>query len=326
MLQRTSIFDSIRTMPRYFWVLLYVFTITGGIVSLDHFRVYSSSATVMVIQKNQNALGSGDLLMETVAQLPTTLAFYDRLLLQFPEIKDPWSGMSAADREALWREHMASVRVDGSGLIRLQVTADTAADADFLTEKSTLNLFGMIGQYYDIRTEIDIRTIETSPAHAFIARPLGWFLMSISIGFVLAFTVSSAMARLFRSSSSVRIRRSAQESTPSLQPVTFPLTQVSSEPTPQPTPEVLPEEMVTEKESAAPSSPINNLPFLEEGISLEEHLFGFAAAHPETNETKSDEPAVSYLEPIEEPLLEKKSEPTPEELKRRLNQLLKGDL
>ena len=74
------------------------------------------------------------------------------------------------------------------------------------------------------------------------------------------------------------------------------------------------------------------MPFLEEGVSLEEHLFGHVVSDEEKK--KIDEKNVTAgievekNETIETITKEVKHhpEPTAEELKQRLNQLLKGDM
>jgi hypothetical protein len=327
----TTPFDFLKNMPRYFWLLLAVFTVTAGILLMDHFRTYVSRVTIIVVQKNEKTAALADQTVDNIAELPKMLAFYNRLLKRFPEINDPWIGLSDDARRALWSQRVISERVDYSGLIRMQIEADTASDASLLSEKAMINLFETVGQYYNIRTEIDVRTVEPSITSVEIHNPFGWFLSSVSVGFVASVVVSSLIG-VFSQGMMGRVRISApfasgnsgkQEKVKTvLLPVTFDDV-LSAEQTP------LHEKLKTPIKTSVP-----NLPFLEEGISLEDHLFGFQgtpidaptediSVHefiiseaPTTNLPGGDESQKST------PL----GEPTPEELKRRLNQLLNGDM
>lgn len=337
-----------RNMPRYFWLLFVIFTITFGILLLDHFRTYSSQLTMIVIHKNEKTAAAADQVVDNVAELPRTLAFYDRLLEQFPEIHDPWSDKSDNERKELWLDRVFVERIDYSGLIRLRISADTAADASQLAEKSSVNLFQLIGQYYDIKSEFDIRTVDEPITRIEFREPLAFFVATLLLGAISAFLVSSAATMIFGNAHLVslpekftvirRMRNDADNTdndaveielpvlrpkrvmTP-LKPVTFdiPLSQaVSAEPL---------------LESVQPA-PAQNLPFLEEGTSLEEHLFGTMGvpSSPE-KEDNTEAEDVTVAHSIAEPVTAEEAqaqtvmnEPTPEELKRRLNQLLRGDM
>lgn len=323
LLPENKAFDFLRNMSRYFWLLLVIFTLTAGVLFLDHFRTYTSQVTILVVHKNEKTAASADQVVNNIVELPKTLAFYNRLLKQFPEVRDPWMGMNDATRLALWNERVSVARIDKSGLIQLQINANSASDASLLAEKSAFNLFQIIGQYYDIRTEIDIRTVEPSITRVEITHPFGWFLASVSLGFIVSVIVSSGILML----SQMRGRAgtegfslSKKEPVKSvLMPVTF---------------NAAPPEKTPARESVTYAKPSTNLPFLDEGMSLEDHLFGFQdtlpADHTENAQTDIavvSQPTVSEL-PVkadtQEPVIH--SEPTAEELKRRLNQLLKGGM
>lgn len=334
----------IKSAPRYFWLLFFIFTVSAGVLFLDHFRTYVSRVTILVIHKNEKTAASADQVVKNIMEIPKTLSFYERLLKQFPEVKDPWVGLSGAERESLWMERVSVERVDTSGLFRLSIDADNPSDASLLVKKSAANLFQSVGRYYDIRTDIDIRTVDAPVASVRFSHPFGWFLSSLSAGFVLAAIVSSVftvfsrnMDRFRRYGTALPERKEVfegdlaveakpdqfTESFPEAEPIAL-VSEISAESSSKkPEPETV---------SVEPSFSSSNLPFLEEGVSLEEHLFGsgVSSVEPESNvsDPASESVAVKESVPAVEDVEEKRSsvEPTPEELKRRLNQLLRGEM
>lgn len=319
-------FEFMKKMPQYFWLLLCIFTVTFGIIFLDHFRTYSSQVTILVVHKNEKTAASSDQVVENIAQLPKTLAFYNRLLKQSPEVQDPWSGMSNDERSTLWKEHVSVSRIDASGIIQLTINANTATDATLLAEKSSANLFQLVGQYYDIRTDVDIRSVGPALTYTDFSQWFGWFLASVSAGFVAAFSISfglkyvSQYKNIFEKLVTRKVENPKKE--------TLKQSFLSDDSGVVVLGSVIPSEIPQEDATIKVPSE-NNLPFLEEGISLEEHLFGVASNKKESEEIISKDDVV--LEKNNEIEIDKKDakhhpEPTAEELKQRLNQLLKGDM
>ena len=369
-------FHFLRNMPQYFWVLLVIFTVTFGVLMLDHFRVYTSEVTLLVVHTNEKTSASAPQVVENIRELPQTLAFYNRLLAQFPEINDPWSDLQDDERKMLWLQKISVSKVNESGLITMKITADTALDAKLLAEKSTATLFQTVGLYYDIRNELSLRTIEPAVASVSIERPFGWFLASISAGFIAALTVSFGVLGLSLLTNRIRFIKPQAEKkeTPvsTLRPVTFEAlpqekttlyqkfgyqvpTKTEAKTTFVRTPSAVAEDtlrqevntIALEKTSELTSKPaalpkttesIAGLPFLEEGMSLEDMLFGTAPLAPDDTLQKPSSKVEEAIEEVSLPAdmktvddegnlpLRQATEPTPEELKRRLNQLLKGDM
>lgn len=349
-------FDFFHTMPRYFWLLFIVFGITSGVLLVDRFRTSYSQVTVLVIHKNEKTAASADQVVDNIAEIPKMLSFYDRLLRRFPEIRDPWTGMSDDARQEAWADHIMVDRVDYSGLIRLEINADTASDASSLAEKVSTNLFETIGRYYDIRNEIDIRTVDGPTMRTQLRAPFGWFLSSVVSGFVLAMAVSGGIASIAVAVGRLRERRGADRSPKlALEKVSFPLDGGENAPKPsgsslyqehrfvqqmtslsgksamaQPPVEPVKDELDpfvdTEIKSAPEKSVLvapRNLPFLEEGVSLEEHLFGSGQSVPSEPATEVSDVSDAPVEAAKEDVV---AEPTEDELKRRLNQLLRGEM
>jgi hypothetical protein len=373
-----SVFASLATrvsrkeLPPHFRSLFVVFFLLFLVLFMDHFRVYHSRVTLLVIHKNEKTAAAADQVVETVAQLPQTLSFYEQLLSRYPEVSDPWKGYSAEDREALWREHVFATRTEHSNLVNVELVADSADDAASLARKVAAGVFQAVGRYYNVQTEIDVRLVNGPVTYASLDRPFGWFFLSLGLGILTGFGVASGVQRFGRMVPTLLGRR--QEVSAKIQQmmkpeerdyiaaqhhIAPPATTSSPQLSKQKPEEVhhveMPHASVSRLAFTLPASPVfeapassvepqrpraekvikttkpavvsggaksgapANLPFLEDGVSLEQYLFSGQAAAGDAQE-KKDEVALETEETKEH------REPTDEELKRRLNQLLRGEL
>jgi capsular polysaccharide biosynthesis protein len=360
--------------------LFLVFFLVFLMFFLEHFRVYSSEMTFLVAPKSEKTAGAAEMTVNSVAGIPQTLSFYDELLARYPEITDPWKVYSSKKRQAFWSDHLTVDSKDESGLVTVRIKADSASDATMLANRVKDNFFQVIGRYYDIRNDIDLRKVDGPVTEAELYHPLGWIVLSLGFGFLLAFGAASVIENLYGALEypaqasgeiSARIRRMLKPSkedylavksqlpfeikpvvpkeafpekgveenvreeqekpaVPSLPDAVaaIPALQAAAaeakipavlETTPVAAPQEHAAAVMPESKSSAPA----NLPFLEEGISLEQYLFAGAELQ-EAPKEKVEEKAADAVSRQEEQ--SSRQEPTEEELKRRLNQLLRGEL
>jgi hypothetical protein len=367
-------------LPRYVWPLAAVFFIVVSVLLLDHFRTYSSEVTLMVVHKNERMAGAADQVVETVARLPLSLSFYDQLLKRYPEVEDPWTGYGAPDREALWAEHVSTERLGKSNLIKVRVAADTEEDATLLAKRVAANVFQSVSRYYDIRTEVEVRSVDGPVTAPGLDHWAGWILLSVGLGFSLAFALASGFERLsdgfdalprtvpaadpdlsakirdmlrpkkedyaslkgqLALGSSAPLHGTASDdrdrnridrsfvppSADAAQPV-----EVSREGAPEAsgTEPVRNAELKEQADPSAEEEPVpprpaapSNLPFLDEGVSLEQYLFRNA---PDSGRESEGGESLEASSKAGSPPGSVRQEPSEEELRRRLNQLLRGEV
>lgn len=265
------------SIPRYFWVLFMVFSVTSSFLLVDFFRLYAADITILAVHKNEKTSSQTAQVVRTLVEIPKTLGFYNRLLVNYPEIKDPWTSLSSNERESAWAERISMKQIESSDMMVLSVSAQTASDATFLTEKSANTLFRLAGQHYDLRTDLDLRVLERREAHTIIASPFLWFVSSVLSGAVFAFTISSIMQYIFSMIEKFSLRRKELQKMVPGQPVHFDdmkQSEVADKQT-----EVVKNEIGQSQSNETAELPIvspktSNLPLLEEGVSLEEYIFG----------------------------------------------------
>lgn len=338
-------------LPRYFWPIFCVFTIAFLVIFLDHFRVYEAKTRFVVIH-TESGTEASDMSVDTIARMPETLFFYDQLLATYPEVNDPWKDQETSDREVSWQKHIDAQRQDGSGVIEVTLRADSSNDAKLLADRVSDTLFRMVSRYYDIRTQLEIRRLGDPMIQTSIDAALGWLSISVGLGALAAFALASfgeslqgapqnsnnpelseriremltpdekdyaALKDQLNITKKVGEEKVLEETIPSVPvPPIHVLEPIRTQP-------------VAEVKSAAPS----NLPFLQDGMSLEQYLFTETSP---TTEEPFETPEEASLETVEIPevsnpvVAEEKpvetisKEPTEEELKNRLNQLLRGEM
>lgn len=318
--ERASKFFFFRIVSeRSFFVTLVFVTLAALLFWLDTFRAYQSEMQVLVITKVPTV--AVDQVVENFAELSGTLSFYERLLENNDLIEDEFDGFAKDKRKALWNETVHVVRSEKSGVLVVTAQADTPEKAKRLAEETVKTLFVMGGFYYNIKTDIDLRIVDGPIGKTSVASPFLYAATSFGSAFgvtVLFFSLLSITPVLFTK----RRREQYPEfpigaSVPFIDPKKF----VPARPTTlsfesSHEEQQMEEQSFAQTKSAAPT----NLPTLSDermlpGMDVEDLPFQFEETHEE------ETPVVAEV-PVAEPV--KKGEPTIEEYKRRLNELLAG--
>lgn len=192
------------SFPRYFFLLFAVFFMVSFFAFYESFRVYRAEAELVVLPRGSSV--SAEATAATLAHIPSTLAFYDRLREDHTNISDPWEGESATDRKRAWERVIDSLSVPKSGLIRLSVSSDDALQANALLNASIETLYGFSGRLYNRDTQADLRLVEDALVYPTVTHEGLLLLMSVVCAALGALLVSSLL----------------QQTTPFLKRVSFP--------------------------------------------------------------------------------------------------------
>jgi capsular polysaccharide biosynthesis protein len=153
-------------------------------------KTYTSSMTIFVNAKSEIAAEQKDQIIGNIAEFPKTLALYDRLLKYNSDVKDVAAGESSAERKKMWNE-MLSVRKVGkdSSLIKISITTAQKNDAEQLVKKTTETLFHFTAFYYNIKDDVDLRIIDSLITRASI---FGWYWI-LPLSLIFGFLVTSVL-------------------------------------------------------------------------------------------------------------------------------------
>ncbi len=330
------------TWQRSFAVTLFFVTLAALLFWLDSFRAYESEVRVLVIGKSSNV--AADQVVENFAELSKNLSFYDRVLEGSDLIDDDFQGYSQDKRKELWNETVSVKRSDKSGVLIITARQDRAEKAKLLSEETTKALFAVASFYYNIKTDIDMRVVDESITKTVLRDPLQYVLVSFASAFGITaffFGILSVVPLLF-GERKVAIAPSFEvgAAVPFIDPRKF----VPARPTnlafessheaqesretvveSDKSQEVSRPEVVSD-ERLLPGMDVEDLPFQFEE-TYEELPQGMLREEEEVPEIEVVEifpEAVASEEVVKEEVPVKHEEPTVEEYKRRLNELLSG--
>lgn len=185
---------SIRTI---LFPLLSLFFIGAiAFLSLDSFRKYQAEVSIIVLPKG-NVL-SADQVVKNIAFLPKTIDFFDALLASDARLAE-FSTLDEGPvsvRKEIWNKMLRVKHEEGSGIITYTMNADTQEEATILSRQMIRTLFEKIGVYYDIRSEISIRLVEGPLVRTTIASPFWWVSTSLVAGMLLALIASALILKI----------------------------------------------------------------------------------------------------------------------------------
>ncbi len=328
----------------WYFVLTALFAaFTASVMLADSFRSYESEVSVLVIPKSEVAAVSLGEIVVNIGHITRTDAFRSAFFDALSEKSGAFDDLSAAARgDAM--ERMVTVRAEKKGsVLSIRAVADDADDARVIARQAALTLLGSVGQYYNLKEDIDLRVMNGPTASARVMSP-GLFILSsavsgigvASIFFLTLFGLPDVIAFFERkrrfsgntldakvfepempTSSVIRDTIETDRETAAAVIAERETPSVSDRPVPAEAPVSAPS--ADGKKGSAPS----NLPSLSEAEEqfLREFSFEGSLEREEADEMKT---VLAVPAPTPEVQPTADHEPTEEEYKRRLNELLKG--
>ncbi|MEI9966773.1 MAG: hypothetical protein WDN67_04030 [Candidatus Moraniibacteriota bacterium] len=312
------------SFQKIFVVTLVFVTAASFLFWLDFFRASSARLEILVLPKTQMEEG------RRTAHSPIfsgTLRFYDRLLETHEEITDASAGRQADDRKAFWQNRVQA-RAQQGNAVSVTFLASSEEEARALSRAYFQTLLGQASLYYNLKTQVDIRAVDGPIVAPRVANPFGYITLSLFSGIAVT-SLFFLILRLFFGVGRPFPRHGAEsdlpigKSVPWLRPAHF---------TPSPS-----ASLAYKSEESTPEKPLVSNTFDQVLSSVEPHISKLDTASAPANLPVVDEvPAFLFGDgkPSPEPVPEQKEEillsegsagePTVEEYKRRLNQLLRG--
>ncbi len=286
-----------------FFVLAAILALIFFFFSLENFRTYRSKVTIMFIPKSETLSTHTPYVMENLIRLPKMLSFYERMLRDNSNLSDDFSGKTRDEKKEAWNEALDIKKDDGSSIINIKVSGKDKIQSAELAKQTAHTLFNTASFYYNIKSDADFRIID-GPVTVAVMKFWYWLIpLSVLLGLIVSFLLNLVLSNFSYFFSKTKntlemIKSQRGQDEKKFRPIqkkdVFKAASQVSE--------------VTEKRHQAPE----NLP-----VAAEPYQF--------TPEDLSEIPPATenlYLENKSREI----SEPTEEELKKRLNQLLRGEL
>lgn len=316
---------------RPFIVTFFFVTLASGLYWLDFFRSYAAEVTVLVVSKNSTSQIAQDI-AGNAAELTATLSFYERVLADNELLEETFAGSGPDQRKALWNNVVSVTQPENSSVLIIRAQGETPEYARQLAKQVAQTLITTVSFYYNVKTDIDMRIIDGPLTTTVLRQPVLFGVFSILTSLLVTFIffgLLSAVPKIFggqgkkhmkpvRANNPTPTETTAHDfvlgtTIPRIDPKKFVPTKPSS----------LNYENHEREISASPYSPWRLNPSAKAPANLpvaepEELPFDEVSAPDSTvmPEATSSQPAVP-----EPP----RGEPTVDEYKRRLNELLAGD-
>ena len=327
-----TLFEKLKTQVKidgYFIFLWIVFSCTFIFILLSQSITYRSEMILLVIPKNERIAVVSEDIAGNLNEMVGTLFFYEKLLKDNPGIEDEWADFSKDKKKKLWNEKAKAFHRAGSTVFVVEIMDKKQAQSNFLAKQLVGSLFNLAGKYYNIKTDIDLRILE-GPITKMILRGWYWIVLAgILIGAFFSWLVQLFfifIEKLFSTKSKLKFSS-----------IKFPKIKNTSGRKKEDLEKLI--ENYAEKDNVffAPkikkefrkSNPPINLPIAS---VIEEKDVQEKEDDIHTVQQKNEIPAFKEDQIGLEQIIEEENtnkiipEPTEDEFKKRLNQLLKGDL
>ena len=173
-------------------VVGFIFSITTFLILSDASKIYKSEMAFLIVPKNEIFAQQTEHVVENISQFPKLLSFYDSLIKFNPQLKDEFLGEKSSERKKLWNKKIETSRsANGKGtILTMSILSKNKTDAEIISKKSSENLFRMASSFYNIKKDLDIRLIE-GPIISITFKNLPWIIfISVVIGMVTSLALN----------------------------------------------------------------------------------------------------------------------------------------
>lgn len=299
-------------------------------------RTYESKISLLISPKSQVATEGLDRIMENARLLPLQLSFYDRMLFDNDNLDDESEALPAFRREEFWKKKISTRVVGKSGILEISVRDSDQFQTEDLSSQTGITLASYLSYFYNVKDDIDVRIVD-GPIVRQTFKYGFWPLLVFS--FIFGFFLSLILVRIFSEISSVRkkaekislpfslpeiLKRKDYVEPEWMEEIRLAGARKKEEENEEKFPEKTEQNILNyeksrkketlslEKRSYAP----DNLP-----VADEEFLASVMGTAEISEEKKEEEKKVEEV-----PAEVLKREATPEEIKERLNRLLRGEI
>lgn len=170
---------------RYFFLAALFASFTSAVMLADLFRGYESEVLVLAIPRNEISADSLGEIVSNMTRLSATdpfrAEFFDALsgkIGMFDEVPVSMRAGMAAE--------ILSVRAEkGTSMLSIRGFSDDSDDAKTIARQAAFSLFGSTGRYYNLKEDIDLRIVTGPSVSARIIHPVLLVFFSIALGLVV---------------------------------------------------------------------------------------------------------------------------------------------
>jgi hypothetical protein len=155
-------------------------------------KTYVAEIEIIANAKSEIAAESQEQIVGNLTEIPRTLSFYKRLLKNNPDVRDFSVGNSPEQKKKSWNRILSIEPLnEHSSIIKISITTGRESDANQLVQKTARTFFDVAGNYYDIKNDLDLRIIDGPISRTAIPNWPWLIVVSFFLGFSTTFILQS---------------------------------------------------------------------------------------------------------------------------------------
>ena len=190
----------------YFIALILTGIIFIILVNFNH--AYKSEGEILVIFKSERATQNSDQILENLKIITQTLPFYKKVISDEPDTQNELvQELPDYKQKQYWNKAVQVERIGNSSVLKVSAISSDSYTAQILDSQTIKTLISIVGTYYNIEKDIDIRIINPPIARdAFIGSYVYLIFESVLIGFILTILIISFLTLIFEIKPKKRIK------------------------------------------------------------------------------------------------------------------------
>lgn len=183
---------------RAFAVAFVFVTLAALLFWLDSFRTAVAETNILVIGKTEVIKGTE--VAENLSELSENLSFAERVIKANPDLESAFASPSPDERKKKWNQEVRVKHAEGSGVLSVRTKHQDGEMAKNLAAAASQELLATAAFYYNVKTEVDLRIVEGPILSARIGNHFLYLLTSVVTSLALTgafFFLLSALPRLF---------------------------------------------------------------------------------------------------------------------------------
>lgn len=176
-----------------FWSIFTLISLAFFVFFVRSNQVWKAQTDILIAPKNELAIKNIDNIVNDALYIPRGLSFWEKVLLANDTIVDNSKDLSPSDRQSLWDGKISLKRVDHSGILKIYILDANRAEAEEISRQSALVLADYLSKTYNIKTELDVKIINgplSQPAIRYGFLIL--LLAALFLGFLLSIMAAGA--------------------------------------------------------------------------------------------------------------------------------------
>lgn len=169
---------------KLFWITALVAATVVFVVGINIQKTYIGETELLFLPKSEKSAADFERIIGNAEKIPLSFSFYDKFVKKY-DTEDEVAGLPNNQRKEFWNSKIKINRIGKTGIIHLEIAGSNQLDAEILSKQIARELITVMSDYYDIKKDLDMRIVEGSIVS--LKNKLfniGFFLLSLTIGLV----------------------------------------------------------------------------------------------------------------------------------------------